>query len=274
MSDKTIIAWTDHTFNIAWGCEKTSPGCRNCYAETLSARYGAESSWGKQGTRRTFGEKHWQDPLKWNRQAEAEGRRHLVFTSSMCDVFEVNQTIATERNKLWEVIRQTPWLDWQILTKRAGYIAENLPKDWGKGYPNVWLGVSIENIDYGWRMVELKKIPATVRFISYEPALGPLDNLPLHDIDWVIYGGESGPKFREHDLAWPRAMRDKCRKAGIAFFFKQSSAIRTEMGTTLDGETIREFPKPRLKVACGNSVRMWSAGGAIVQDSDLFTEVA
>lgn len=251
MSEKTSISWTDRTFNIAWGCAKVSPGCAHCYAETLSNRYG-ESVWGPGAPRRTFGPKHWRDPLLWDRLSRAGastvrgyGRRSLVFTSSMCDVFEDHVTIDAERAKLWDLIHATPHLDWQILTKRADRIAANLPADWGDGWANVWLGVSIENMDYAWRADCLRSIPAAVRFVSYEPALGPLDQLDSTGLDWIIYGGESGPGYRPHDLAWPRAMRDRCRAAGVPFFFKQSSAPRTEMGTTLDGQTIHQFPTPR-----------------------------
>ena len=151
----------------------------------------------------------------------------------------------TERAKLFDAIRLTPALDWQLLTKRPENFARFLPADWGQGWPNVWLGVSIETMDYAGRADILRGIPAAVRFLSYEPALGPLDGLDLTGIDWVIYGGESGPGFRGHDLAWPRAMRAKCEAAGIAFFYKQSPAHRTEMGTTLDGETVRKYPTPR-----------------------------
>lgn len=244
MADKTLIAWTDHTFNIAWGCTKISPGCAHCYADTLSRRFGWDV-WGPQAARRTFAEKHWKHPLHWNEAASKAGIRRRVFCSSMCDVFEDHPTIDAERAKLWEVIRQTPWLDWQLLTKRADRIAVNLPADWGTGYPNVWLGVSIESNEYVDRADHLRVIPAVVRFISYEPALGPLPDLSLTGIDWVIYGGESGPGYREHDLAWPREMRERCESAGVSFFYKQSSAIRTEMGIELDGEVVRNYPPKR-----------------------------
>jgi protein gp37 len=247
MSTKTIIAWTDHTFNIAWGCVKVSPGCKNCYADTLSRRYGHDI-WGSNKPRRVFGEKHWREPLAWNADAtpgvRGPGLRQLVFSSSMCDWAEDHPQIAVEREKLWPLIRATPNLEWQLLTKRADRIAQLLPPDWGNGYPNVWLGVSVENIDWAWRADCLKEIPAVVRFISYEPALGPLDDLNLAGLDWIIYGGESGAKYREHDLAWPRAMRRKCADSGTAFFFKQSAAFLTERGTQLDGETVRHFPIP------------------------------
>lgn len=247
MAESTIIAWTHHTYNVAWGCVKVSPGCKNCYADTLSRRYG-QDVWGPKKPRRTFGEKHWSEPLKWQREAEKAGERRRVFSSSMCDIFEDHPTITAETRKLWPLIRATPMLDWQLLTKRPERIAGQLPDDWGDGYPNVWLGTSIENTDYAWRADHLRILPATVRFISYEPALGPLDDLDMTGLDWVIYGGESGPGYRAHDLAWPRAMEKKCAASGTAFFFKQSSAHRTEMGIELDGRLVRNYPVPRIPV--------------------------
>ena len=246
MSAKTIIAWTDHTFNIAWGCQKVSPGCKNCYADTLSKRYGASSVWGPGQPRRTFGAKHWADPLKWNAEANREGRQHRVFSSSMCDIFEDHPDITAERAKLWDLIERTPCLDWQLLTKRADRIATNLPPTWGDGWPNVWLGVSIENNEYVSRADDLRRIPAAVHFVSYEPALGPLDELDLTGLDWLICGGESGPKYRPMDLQWVRDIRARCEDAGVSFFFKQSAAPRTEMGIQLDGAIVRAYPTPRL----------------------------
>jgi len=244
MSEKTLIAWTDHTWNLAWGCQKVSPGCTNCYADTLSRRYGWDV-WGPNKSRRTFGEKHWDQPLKWNAQAERDGRIRRVFCSSMCDYMEDHATIERERSRLWPLIRATPRLHWQLLTKRSERIADNLPADWREGYANVWLGVSIENMDYAERADHLRAIPAAVRFISYEPALGPLTDLDLAGIDWVIFGGESGANYREADLQWSRDMRDKCAAHGVAYFHKQSSHFFTERGTTLDGQTIRQYPTPR-----------------------------
>lgn len=252
MSEKTIIAWTDKTFNVAWGCVKISPGCAHCYADTLGRRYG-HHVWGKNAARRTFGAKHWAEPLKWNKESSTEqngvrghGLNSLVFSSSMCDWNEDHPTIATEREKLWPLIRSTPHLDWQLLTKRADTIAQNLPKDWSlENYPNVWLGVSIESDDYTSRADHLRDIECAVRFVSYEPALGPLPSLNLNGLDWIIIGGESGPGYRPMPLEWPREMRGRCAESGVAFFYKQSAAIRTEMGTTLDGETVRKFPIAR-----------------------------
>jgi len=250
MGEKTLIAWTDHTWNLAWGCAKVSPGCANCYAAEKAASMGYDL-W-RNGQRRTFGETNWAKPVAWNKLAErtpgllGEGFPHLIFSSSMADNFEDNPTIRGELKKLWPLIRSTPNLIWQIATKRPENIQANLPEDWGNGYENVWLGVSVENSQYSYRIDELRKIPATLRFISYEPALGPLDKVDLSDIGWLIYGGESGPKHRGHDIEWPRSMRDRCLSEGIPFFFKQSPARYTETGITLDGQLTRQFPTSKI----------------------------
>jgi protein gp37 len=239
--ENSIIAWTDNTFNIAWGCVKVSPGCKNCYADSLAKRYKWDV-WGAGKERRTFGPDHWAKPVKWNKEAIASGRSIKVFCSSMCDVFEDHPTIAQEREKLWDLIRATPHLDWQLLTKRPQRIRECLPPDWGNGYKNVWLGTTIESAEYRGRADHLRTIPARVRFISYEPALGPLGDINLNGIHWLIYGGESGKDYRPHNVQWARDIRARCKKFGTAFFYKQSSAYRTEMGIELDGEIVREFP--------------------------------
>lgn len=244
---KSIISWTDYTFNPWMGCTKISPGCAHCYAEVMaSGRMGRKGLWGKDADRQVTSEAYWRQPIKWNEEAAAAGTRHRVFVGSMCDWAESHPQVQHARSRLWGLIYQTPNLDWLLLTKRADDIRFYLPQDsrieWRH---NIWIGVSIESNDFAWRGNYLRLVPAAVRFVSYEPALGPLDELDLTGIDWVIYGGESGPKYRGHDLAWPRAMRDRCRDAGVAFFYKQSPGVRQGMGPTLDGETIHEYPTPR-----------------------------
>lgn len=237
MGENTNIQWCDHSFNLVWGCTKISPGCKNCYADTLARRYGHDVFGGKV-ERRTFGEKHWAEPLKWNSVGPAK-----VFCSSMCDIFEDNDVVAGQLAKLWPLIQQTPNLTWQLLTKRADRIANWLPLDWGNGYPNVWLGVSVENADYVGRVDELRKIPARVRFISYEPALGPIDGaVNLEGIHWLIYGGESGAAYRQDADSWCENIRDECARVGTVFFFKQRSAFKPGRGTMPDGTTPRAFP--------------------------------
>jgi protein gp37 len=267
MSKTTSIAWCDHTFNLVWGCEKVSPACANCYAKTLADRWGFDV-WGANKSRRIFGEKYWREPLKWNAQAEAEGVRRRVFCSSMADVFEDHPTVTRERAKLWPLIRSTPHLDWQLLTKRADRIAECLPKDWGNGYPNVWLGVTAENQEYADRRIPyLLSVPAVVRFISAEPLLGSINLHRIRDpsnmevtfdalsrkggiafktgigLDWVIVGGESGAHFRALDVACARSLERQCREANVAFFFKQVGGQRPDSGgDLLGGERYHQMP--------------------------------
>lgn len=248
MGEKTKIPWCDHTFNVVWGCNEVSPECANCYARTMSKVYGKDL-WGRDKPRQTFGEAYWSQPLRWNRNAEHAGVRRRVFCSDMADVFEDHPTVAAERAKLWQLIRQTPSLDWLLLTKRADRIANCLPDDWGNGWSTVWLGVTVGHRDTVWRADHLRQIPAAVRFVSAEPLLTPLDNLSLDGIDWLIVGGESGPdrKRREMNPEWARVLRDRCRAAGVAFFFKQVSDRRPDQGD-LDGERVREFPRVALPV--------------------------
>lgn len=246
MAANTTISWTKHTFNIAWGCAKVSAGCKNCYADTLTRRWKYDV-WGENKPRRTFESNHWQGPLRWNRAAQEANQRARVFCGSMCDWLEAHPTIDAERQKLWPLICQTPWLDWLLLTKRAERIADNLPHDWGQGYNNVWLGVSVENQENAWRFNEhLSKIPAAVRFISYEPALGPVSDLDWQNLDWLIYGGESGRDFRPHDVSWARQAKAKCDEHRIAFFYKQGNGIKAGNDKLLNGEIIQQYPKPRL----------------------------
>lgn len=228
MGEQTGIEWTDHTFNPWWGCAHVSPGCVNCYAETLSKRYGNDV-WGKGGKRRFFGDKHWEEPLKWNRKAESEGVRRRVFCGSMMDVFEDRPDLEEPRARLWRLIHDTPHLDWLLLTKRPENVPELAAQFMRIGLPlNVWLGTSVEDQRRAdERIPALLELPAAVHFLSCEPLLGPVNieawNAP-GDLDWVIVGGESGPKARPMHPEWARSLRDQCFEAGIAFFFKQWGA--------------------------------------------------
>lgn len=243
--DTTIIAWTDRTFNPWMGCAKVSDGCKNCYALTLTKNRMGLDLWGVGGARQVTSPANWRKPIAWNRAAARERVRRRVFCASLCDVFEDHPTANATRPRLWDLIRSCDQLDWQILTKRPERIAENLPADWGDGWPHVWLGTSIEDMRVAERADHLRTVPAAVRFISYEPALGPLDDLDLTGIDWLIVGGESGAGFRQMDLQWARDLRVRCESAGVAFFWKQGAAYRTEMYIQLDGEIVRNYPTPR-----------------------------
>lgn len=259
MSQHTGIAWTDHTFNPWWGCFKVSPGCKNCYAESLSSRYGHDV-WGPPATteRRTFYEEHWAHPMKWQRAARAAGVRRRVFSGSMCDVFEDHPTANDVRPMLWELIRETPSLDWQLLTKRPENIRGMLPDDWGEGYDNVWLGTSVEDQERAnERIPVLLEVPAAIRFLSCEPLLGPVllnDVPPLPNecapsasgrgIAWVIVGGESGGKRRPMELSWLAQIVYDCRRGDVRVFVKQDSAFKSDQrGRIPDDLWVREFPK-------------------------------
>lgn len=239
MGTNTAIGWTGHTWNPWRGCTKVSPGCDNCYMFAGQRRGGLNP---EQITR--TGKALWRAPYKWNTEAAAEGRPHRVFTCSWSDFLHPDAD--AWRAEAWDVIRQTPYLDYQILTKRPGRIAYTLPADWGVGYPNVWLGVSAESKDYLWRIDTLRKIPARLRFLSLEPLLEDLGTLDLSGIGWVIVGGESGPGFRPMELAWAHSLLDQCVKAGIPLFFKQRSAFRPGTGDWLDldgvATQLHEFP--------------------------------
>lgn len=236
MSEATIIAWTKRTWNPWRGCTKISPGCKHCYMFTAQERYGRDP-------KEVVRTKTWGDPAKWQREAATEDRLDMVFTCSWSDWF--HKDADDWRDDAWQLVKRCPNLQFQILTKRSERIADHLPADWGEGYPNVWLGVSIESDEYTWRADHLRDIPAAVRFISAEPLLSPLPSLNLAGIDWLIVGGESGPGWRPMEHDWARQLRNMCAISGTAFFFKQSAAPRTEMGIELDGKIVREFPVPR-----------------------------
>lgn len=223
------------------GCAKVSEGCRHCYAEALTRGRMGLDVWG--ASPRQVTKSPWKNVRRWNRQAAAAGERRRVFCASLCDIFEDHATANATRPAVWDLIRECTALDWQLLTKRPERIAEALPADWGDGWPHVWLGCTIEDDRVTWRADHLRAVPAAVRFVSYEPAIGPLDSLDLTGLHWVIYGGESGPGWRPENKDWARAIRDRCREAGVAFFHKQSAGYRSGLGVELDGELIHEFPR-------------------------------
>lgn len=239
------ISWTDHTFNPWMGCAKVSAGCAHCYAEALTSNRMGLSVWGREAPRQRTSAAYWRVPRGWNTAARRSGQPQRVFSGSLCDVFEDRPDLAPWRADLWELVRSTPDLDWLLLTKRPENIAAMLPSDWGEGWANVWLGTSVEQMRVAHRIAALAAVPAVVHFVSYEPALGPLHEADLSSIEWLIYGGESGPGFRPDDPAWARAMRNRCRESGIAFYYKQAANRLPGRGTALDGELIHEYPTSR-----------------------------
>ena len=251
MSADSKIAWTDHTFNPWWGCTRVSPGCQNCYAEAFAKRTGHDV-WGKGGERRFFGDKHWNEPRKWDRAAESDGRPALVFCSSMADVFEARSELVEHRDRLVELIAETPHLIWLLLTKRPENVA-HLVESYGwvgdtfGGWPgNVWIGTTVEDQQRAdERLPHLAALPAPVRFLSCEPLLGDVDLLNhVESVDWVIVGGESGPRHRPMDLDHARNLRQQCLVWDVPFFFKQvGGRTPTAGGDVLDGETHKNWPR-------------------------------
>ena len=246
MAALTLIAWTKLTWNPWRGCTKVSPGCKNCYMFAAQKRYGRDPS----VVVRT---KTWGDPIRWQKEAAAEKRTDLVFTCRWSDWF--HEDADEWRDEAWQVVKACPNLHFQILTKRPERIASCLPADWGDGYPNAWLGVSVEDRKYGLPRIDyLRDIPAAVRFLSVEPLLEDLGRVDLRGIDWMIVGGESGPGYRPMDYAWAKSLRDQCREHKVAFFFKQSAAPRTEQGIELEGQVVREYPTPRRPRGAASSI--------------------
>jgi protein gp37 len=258
VGSETSIAWTDHTFNPWIGCTKVSAGCANCYASALDKRWG-HASWGPGAPRRVTSASNWREPIAWNKAAAAEGRRARVFCASLADVFDVEAPEGA-LSWLWALIRETPHLDWQLLTKRPERVAALLP--WGARQPwaNVWIGTSVENqAAADERIPHLLRVPAAVRFLSCEPLLEAVDLslwLPSHGyvgtrggqddfdspIDWIIIGGESGPGARPMRLEWARRIVEQCRAVGTACFVKQ---LGVEPRVNYYDDLTREFFEER-----------------------------
>jgi protein gp37 len=272
MGENSKIEWTDHTFNPWIGCQHVSPGCDHCYAEAQNnfCKWNG-GSWGPHAPRTRTSDANWKKPIKWNADGKSfkkeHGHRPRVFCASLADVFD-NQVPSAWRHDLFALIRECRRLDWLMLTKRPENILKMLPSDWGGGYRNVWLGVTAEDqrwFDRRWK--HLQNIPAAIKFISYEPAIGPL-RLPKQGPfpDWLISGGESGGGARPLKPRWVREVIADCRLRGVAPFHKQwgsyaSNPLVVEEGLTaaeakrvdtygkggalVDGELVRECPSHR-----------------------------
>ena len=233
MGAVTKIAWCDHTFNPWWGCTQVSPLCDHCYAMMLDIRWFKGTHWGPRAPRRHFGEAHWREPLKWDHLARAEGRRHRVFCASMADVFD-NEADQATRERLWLVIRQTPNLNWILLTKRIGNAPDMLPGDWGEGYPNVWLLVSVDQAALERDAPKLLAISAVVHGLSIEPQLAPVHlGASAGRLQWVINGGESGVGARPFHLEWARSLVAECRSAGTAIYMQKLGCNPFQRGQRL-----------------------------------------
>lgn len=246
MAQNSKIEWTDHTFNPWIGCQKVSPGCDNCYAETQNAhRKWNGGTWGPHAPRKRTSEANWKLPMRWAKAARGTGKRPRVFCASLADVFD-NQASEDWRNDLWRLIRETPELDWLLLTKRPENIKNMLPSSWfdrHEDWQNVWLGTTCEdqkNFDRRWSI--LSAIAARVRFISYEPAVGPVFDISGGVMgivpDWLICGGESGSNARMMEPKWAANVKMQCEKRKVAFFMKQM----TGRAPIPDDLMLRQFP--------------------------------
>ena len=236
MADQSAIEWTDATWNPVTGCSKVSPGCAHCYAERFAERWrGIPGHHYEQGFDLRLWPERLDIPLRWHRP-----RR--IFVNSMSDLFHEAVPESFIR-QVFATMEQADWHFFQVLTKRSHRLAALAPRlPWPD---HVWAGVSVENRRWVGRADDLRRVPAAVRFISAEPLLGPLDDLDLTGIHWVITGGESGPRHRALDADWVRALRDRCVQAGVAYFHKQwGGHIPKAGGRLLDGRTWDELPMP------------------------------
>lgn len=246
MATNSGIEWTEATWNPIVGCTVISPGCTNCYAMRMARRLEAMGQPKYEGvTRISGGRAKWTGAVKFDNGSVdlpkkwTKGR--LIFVNSMSDLF--HEGVSFEYIcKIFDVIRDTPQHTYQILTKRSSRLRELSPMlAWPR---NVWMGVSVENVDYVSRIDDLRTTGAAVKFLSLEPLLGPLDELCLEKIDWVIAGGESGPMARTVDPNWVRSIRDQCERAGVAFHFKQWGGVNKKRnGRILDNRTWDDVPK-------------------------------
>lgn len=231
MGRNTKISWADHTLSPWWGCKKISPGCDNCYAAAFDKRFGG-NYWDDGVIPRRTKPENWRMPVAYNTNAYHTDRRARVFAGSMCDIFD-NRVPVSWRADFWRLVRDTPNIDWLLLTKRIGNAKAMLPLDWGKGWPNVWMMATVVNQEEADRDIpKLLDVPAVVHGLSVEPMLEKIIIDPdlLRRINWVICGQESGPGRRAFDEDWARSLRDQCRDIHTdpydeedepAFFYKQ-----------------------------------------------------
>ncbi|HTN03591.1 MAG TPA: phage Gp37/Gp68 family protein [Planctomycetaceae bacterium] len=235
MAQNSSIEWTEATWNPVTGCTKVSPGCKFCYAERMAKRLKAMGQPRyADGFRLTLQPDVVEAPLRWRSP-------RTIFVNSMSDLFHKDVPLVYIQ-QVFATMEQAHWHTFQVLTKRADRLEElagELP--WPE---NVWMGVSVENADCTWRIEHLQRVPAQVRFLSVEPLLGPIPDLPLEGIHWVIVGGESGPGARPMDPAWVTDLRDQCLSARVPFFFKQWGGVnKGKTGRVLEGRLWDGMPR-------------------------------
>lgn len=245
MADKSAIEWTDATWNPVTGCTKISAGCDNCYAERFSERFrGVPGHPFESGFDLTLRPERLEQPLSWRRP-------RMIFVNSMSDLF--HKDVPKEFiGKVFGTMESAHWHTFQVLTKRSSLMRDFLKSRYGSapGPAHIWCGVSVEDGSKLSRVRHLQKAPAGIRFLSIEPLLGPVGTLQLEGIDWVIVGGESGPRARPMEREWVREIRDQCKASGVAFFFKQWGGLRPkDGGRRLDGREWNQFPSTSYSVA-------------------------
>ena len=234
MGAKSSIEWTESTWNPVTGCTKISPGCAHCYAERMTLRLQAM---GQQNYANGFNvslhEHTLELPLRWKKP-------QTIFVNSMSDLFHEKVPIDFIRS-IFDVIKRASWHRFQILTKRSSRLARLAQTlSWPD---NVWMGVTVENASYASRVDALRNVPAVVKFLSLEPLLGPMPNLDLTGLHWVIVGGESGPGARPIRPEWVEEIRRKCSDEHVPFFFKQwGGTNKKKAGRTLNGRLYSEMP--------------------------------
>jgi protein gp37 len=249
VSGSSSIEWTDATWNPVAGCDILSPGCTNCYAMRMAARLEAMGQQKYAGlTKKTSRQHVWTGKIKLDPASlmlpATWKKPRMIFVNSMSDLF--HEDVPKKFVKaVFKVMAETPQHTYQVLTKRAERLEElSTSLHWPQ---NVWMGVSVERKDFTWRIDSLRRTGAQIKFLSLEPLLGPLNYLDLGGIDWVIAGGESGPRARPMDAAWVRNIRDQCTAAGVAFHFKQwGGVVKSKTGRELDGRTWDEMPSSAL----------------------------
>lgn len=234
MAIRSSIEWTESTWNPLTGCTKVSPGCKNCYAERMALRLQAMGNPNyTNGFSISLHESMLELPLRWKKP-------QTIFVNSMSDLFheDVSEYFIL---RVFDVMRRADWHCFQVLTKRSRRLIDLSPQlPWA---PHIWMGVSVESQDYTFRIDRLRRTGANVKFLSLEPLLGPIPNLSLESIDWVIVGGESGPRSRPTEESWVVDIRDQCKEARVPFFFKQWGGVnKKKTGRELEGRIWKEMP--------------------------------
>ena len=234
MATQSRIEWTESTWNPLTGCSKISPGCKHCYAERMAKRLKAMGQPNYvNGFKLTMHEHSLEKPLEWKTP-------QVVFVNSMSDLFHKDVPLSFIQH-VFDVMKRAHWHQFQVLTKRSERLAELSPYlEWTD---NIWMGISVETKDYIYRIDDLRKTGAKIKFLSVEPLLGPLPKMNLKGINWVIVGGESGPGARPLEKEWVTGVHDQCQRAKVPFFFKQWGGFqKKKAGRLLEGRTWDEMP--------------------------------